>query len=95
MLSNFPHLNRRHFLKHVAGAAAMTLPGAQSVQNLGAAAPSLKKQNKHIIVLWMGGGPTHMDTWTIKVGSPNQGSFEPLKTSAPGIEISEAMPKVA
>jgi hypothetical protein len=95
MLSNFPHLNRRHFLKHVAGAAAMTLPGAQFVQNLSAAAPSLKKQNKHIIILWMGGGPTHMDTWTIKVGSPNQGSFEPLKTSAQGIEISEAMPKMA
>jgi len=45
--------------------------------------------------LWMGGGPTHMDTWTIKTGSANQGSFEALKTSADGIEISEAMPKMA
>jgi Protein of unknown function (DUF1501) len=43
----------------------------------------------------MGGGPTHMDTWTIKTGSANQGSFEALKTSADGIEISEAMPKMA
>jgi hypothetical protein len=95
MLSNFPHLNRRHFLKHVAGGAVMAAGGLQFVDSLSAAAPALKKQNKHIIILWMGGGPTHMDTWTIKVGSPNQGSFEPIKTSADGVEISEAMPKVA
>jgi hypothetical protein len=36
-----------------------------------------------------------MDSWTIKEGSPNQGSFEPLQTSAQGISISEAMPKMA
>ena len=34
MLSNFPHLNRRHFLKHMAGAAALTIPGAGFVSNL-------------------------------------------------------------
>lgn len=95
MLSNFPHLNRRHFLKHMAGAAAMVAGGSQFVSNLQAAGSAMKKQNKHIIVLWMGGGPTHMDLWDIKSGSPNQGSFEATKTSAPGIEISEAMPKVA
>src|SRR5271166_4001297 len=95
MLSNFPHLNRRHFLKHVAGGAVMAAAGTQFVQNLQAAAPALKKAGKHVIMLWMGGGPTHMDTWTIKEGSGNQGSFDPYKTTAPGIEISSAMPKVA
>jgi hypothetical protein len=92
MLSN---MNRRHFMAHMAGGAAMAAGGLQFVNNLTAASPSLKKQAKHIIVLWMGGGPTHMDSWTIKEGSANQGSFEPLQTSAPGISISEAMPKMA
>jgi len=79
----------------MAGGAAMAMGGLQFVSKLSAAAPAMKKQGKHVIVLYMGGGMTHMDTWTIKVGSPNQGSFEPLKTTADGIEISEAMPKMA
>jgi hypothetical protein len=79
----------------MAGGAAMAMGGFQFVNKLSAAAPSMKKQGKHVIVLYMGGGMTHMDTWTIKTGSPNQGSFEALKTSADGIEISEAMPKMA
>jgi Protein of unknown function (DUF1501) len=91
----FESMNRRHFLKHVAGSAALCAGSAQFVSQLAAASPNIKKQAKHIIVLWMGGGPTHMDTWTIKTGSPNQGSFEALKTTADGIEISEAMPKMA
>lgn len=95
MLSNDHRLNRRHFMKHVAGASAMTLGGAHFLSQLQAAAPAMKKQGKHFIMLYMGGGPTHMDLWTIKKDSPNQGSFEPIKTSAPGVEISEAMPKVA
>ena len=95
MLSNFPHLNRRHFLKHVAGSAAMLAGGTQFVNQLQAAAPTLKKQNKHIVILCMGGGPTHKDLWDISSGEATQGSFEATKTTAPGIEISEAMPKVA
>jgi uncharacterized protein (DUF1501 family) len=95
MLSNDHRLDRRHFMKHVAGATAMTMGGANLLSNLHAAAPAMKKQGKHFIMLYMGGGPTHMDLWNIHAGSPNQGSFEPLKTSANGVSISEAMPKVA
>jgi hypothetical protein len=88
-------MNRRHFLKHVAGAAAVTTAGMTFAQNLQAAAPALRAKGKHLIVLWMGGGPTHMDTWDIHVGSQNQGEFQPIKTSAPGVEISEVLPTVA
>jgi len=95
MLSNFSHLNRRHFIKHMAGAAALTVPGMGFVQNLQAATPTLRKSNKHIIILWMGGGPSHMDLWDIKVGSANQGDFKPIKTAADGVEISEVLPTVA
>jgi uncharacterized protein (DUF1501 family) len=93
MLSN--SMNRRHFLAHMAGGAAMAAGGLQFVSKLSAAAPTMRKQGKHVIVLYMGGGMTHLDTWTSKVGSPNQGSFEPIKTSADGIEIPESMPKMA
>src|SRR5271170_2483247 len=91
---NYP-MNRRHFLKHAAGAAAMTVAGQNFVQNLNAAAPALKKAGKHLVVMWMGGGPSHMDTWDIKVGSPNQGDLKPIETAAPGVMIGELMENTA
>ncbi|MCS6851952.1 MAG: DUF1501 domain-containing protein [Gemmataceae bacterium] len=96
MLSSYPTLNRRHFLQHVAGfSAGMALPGMQFLQQLRAAAPTLKKENKSLIILWMGGGPSTIDLWDLKPGSPNGGEFKPIKTTADGIEISEHLPTVA
>jgi hypothetical protein len=93
--ADYPMSNRRHFLKHMAGLSLMALPGMQFVQRLRAAAPALKKQNKSLIVLWMSGGPSHMDTWDLKPDSSNGGEFKPIKTSVPGIEISQHLPTVA
>jgi hypothetical protein len=87
--------NRRHFLKHVAGLSAMAVPGMSFIQSLKAAAPTLKKQNKSLIVLWMGGGPSTIDIWDLKPGSKNAGEFQPVSTTVPGIEICEHMPTVA
>ena len=93
--ADFPAYNRRHFLKHMAGLSLMAVPGMQFIQHLRAAAPALKKQNKSIIVLWMSGGPSHMDTWDLKPGADTGGDFKAIKTSVPGIEISEHLPTVA
>lgn len=86
---------RRHFLKHVAGLSALAVPGMNFMQALRAAGPTLKKQNKSLIILWMGGGPSTIDIWDLKPGSPNAGEFKPIKTSVSGIEICEHMPNVA
>jgi uncharacterized protein (DUF1501 family) len=88
-------MNRRHFLKHAAGAAAATVAGQTFINNMQAAAPTLKKAGKHLVILWMGGGPSHMDTWDIKVGSNNQGDFKPIETSVPGIMVGELMENTA
>ncbi len=88
-------MNRRHFLKHAAGAAAATVAGQTFINNLQAAGPALKKAGKHLVILWMGGGPSHMDTWDIKVGSNNQGDFKPIETSVPGIQVGELMENTA
>src|SRR5712691_10403615 len=93
--SDFPMFNRRHFLRHMIGFSAMALPGMQFVQRLRAAAPALKKQNKSLIILWMSGGPSHMDTWDMKPGESTGGQFKPIKTSADGVMISEHLPLVA
>ncbi len=88
-------LNRRHFLQHLAGYSAMAVAGSRFLQGLATAAPSLKKQNKSIIILWMGGGPPTIDIWDLKPRQPTGGDFKPIPTSVPGIEISEYMPTVA
>ena len=44
----------------------------------------------------MGGGPSSIDIWDLKPDSEkNGGPFRPIDTSAPGVKISEHMPKVA
>jgi Protein of unknown function (DUF1501) len=43
------------------------------------------------ILLWLEGGPSQMDTWDPKPGSP----FHPISTNVPGIQVSELMPRVA
>jgi hypothetical protein len=88
-------MNRRHFLSHVAGASALALPGLSFIENLRAQAPKLQKDNKSLIIFWMGGGPSHMDLWDLKPGAPTGGEFKTIKTSADGIEISEILPETA
>jgi hypothetical protein len=88
-------MSRRHFLGHVA-TTAMAVPAMQFAASLEANAQRLRKANKSMIVLWMGGGPSHMDTWDLKPDSDrNGGPFKPITTSAPGLMISEHLPTVA
>jgi len=88
-------MTRRHFMTHVAGASAVAVSGLQFLSGLKAAEEKLKKENKSLIILWMGGGPSHMDLWDLKPGDQNGGEFKPIKTKADGVEISEVLPTVA
>jgi hypothetical protein len=88
-------MTRRHFLTHVAGASAVVVSGLQFLHGLKAAETKLKKENKSLIILWMGGGPSHMDLWDLKPGSQNGGEFKPIKSKADGVEISEVLPTVS
>lgn len=88
-------MHRRHFLSHVAGASALSLPGLAFLNDLRAQAPKLQKEHKSLVILWMGGGPSHMDLWDLKPGEPTGGEFRPKPTSAPGVEISEILPETA
>jgi uncharacterized protein (DUF1501 family) len=88
-------MNRRHFLKHVAGASALALPGMRFLQGLASAQSDLKKANKSLIILWMGGGPSTIDLWDLKPGESTGGEFKPIKTPASGVEVSEILPNVA
>jgi len=94
-MAAYSGINRRHFLKHLAGLSALAVPGFQFVQGLRAAEADLKKHGKSLVIMWMGGGPSHMDLWDLKPGASTGGEFKPIKTSASGVEISEVLPSVA
>lgn len=68
---------------------------AQWLAPQGAMAQGKGKKPKSCILLWMNGGPSHLDTWDPKPGAPNGGPFKTIKTRVPGVEISEHMPQIA
>ena len=79
--------DRRHFMVHAAGAAAVTVPGMSFISNLRANAAELKKKGKSLIILWMGGGPTTIDLWDMKPDHANGGSHKPKPTAVSGIRL--------
>ena len=56
---------------------------------------SAKKSAKHVILLWMSGGPTQTDTWDMKPGHANGGEFKEIQTASSGLRFSEHLPKLA
>ncbi len=50
---------------------------------------------KSCIVLWMSGGPSHIDTFDPKPGASTGGPAKAIKTAASGIQISEHLPMLA
>ena len=58
-------------------------------------AAEIKKQQKHVILLWLAGGASQLETWDPKPGRPTGGPFMPISTNVPGVEISELLPKMS
>jgi len=52
---------------------------------------------KSAIFVFLGGGPTHLDSFDLKPDAPAEfrGEFKPIDTNVPGIQISEHLPKLA
>ncbi len=88
-------IDRRHFMQHAAALGALSGAGSQFWTGLRAAETKLKKEQKSLIILWMGGGPSHMDLWDLKPGASTGGEFKPIDTAAKGVQISDVLPELA
>lgn len=86
-------MSRRHFMRHLASAAA-TIPALNFISHVKANAADLKKRQKACILMWMSGGPPSIDIWDLKPESKNGGEFKPINTKG-DLQISEHMPKTA
>ena len=87
-------MGRRGFLTTFAGGIFGALAtNALSPSEALAAGPPAKA--KACIVLWMNGGPSHIDTFDPKPGTAVGGSFKAIKTRTKGLQICEHLPHLA
>jgi uncharacterized protein (DUF1501 family) len=92
-------LSRRELLKVGAlGLGGLTLPGLLRLQQTASAsAAAHAARARSVILLFLSGGPSHLDMWDLKPDAPEEirGTFRPVATTVPGIHISEHMPRMA
>jgi uncharacterized protein (DUF1501 family) len=86
-------LTRRNFLRAGSLAAGVSLCDADTSQ----AAQGSARRAKSCIVLFLVGGPSHLETWDPKPDAPTdvRGPFRSIATSVPGLRISEHLPRTA
>lgn len=95
-------VSRRDFIK----AGGLTVGGLTLAQVLAAREAGAKEAHaagrpssahKAVIMVYLPGGPTHMDTYDLKpeAAAEFRGELKPIKTNVPGMEISELFPKQA
>jgi hypothetical protein len=87
--------SRRNVLAGAACAAWTGLLSRWSWGDQRPVAPAAKA--KSVILIFNGGAPSHIDLWDPKPSAPEdvRGPWKPIKTSVPGIEISELLPDLA
>ena len=86
-------LSRRSFVQ--LGVAGMTSAGLADV--LRAARSGGSERDTSAILIWLDGGPSHMDLYDLKPEAPIEyrGIWRPIPTNVPGVEISELFPRQA
>jgi hypothetical protein len=77
------------------GLGGLTLPGLFRLEQATAAPRSAKA--KSVILLFLSGGPSQLDMFDLKPQAPEEirGTFKPIATNVPGIQVSEHLPCMA
>src|ERR1700757_5128683 len=88
-------ITRRGFLRIGAFGAGLTLAELLRLRALaGMAGNSPASTPKSAIMIYLPGGPSHMDMYDLKPEAPPEfrGEFKPIATNVPGVQICEHMP---
>src|SRR5580704_15648773 len=88
-------LNRRSFVK--AGILGSTGLALADLLRHEARANQAPTRRPSVIILWMRGGPSHIDMWDPKPNAPVEyrGEFGVMNTNVPGIMLSDMLPQCA
>lgn len=90
-------LSRRELLRIGSlGAAGLTLPHLLAADER-ATANNLAASADAAIVIFLNGGPSHLDMWDMKPDAPVEirGEFSPIETTNPGVQLCEHLPRMA
>lgn len=82
--------SRRSFLQvGMAGMGSLTLPQLLAAKEAGG-----QKKDTSVILLWLDGGPGHMDMYDMKPEAPAEyrGIWRPIRTNVPGFDMTEMYP---
>jgi hypothetical protein len=90
-------LSRRRLLE-VGGwsAAGLSLAGLLGSRSA-LAAEAIPARAENCIIVFLNGGPSHLDMWDMKPNAPAEirGPFNPISTHVAGIQLSEHLPRLA
>ena len=87
-------LPRREFLRTgLAGFSSLSLPGLLRLK--AQAGITAKRANTAVIVVWLHGGASHLETYDPKpkAAAEFRGPYSPIATRTPGLEICELLPR--
>ena len=86
-------ISRRSFVK-VGATLPWTLP---ALLHPASASASTNSKAKSVILLWLWGGPSHLDTFDPKPNAQSnvRSPFKTVSTSVPGFQLTELLPKLA
>jgi hypothetical protein len=87
-------LGRRDFVRIALGAGAATGLAARFGAPAAAAGQG-RARARAVILLWMQGGPSQIDTFDPKPGTETGGPFKAIETRVRGLQISEHLPRLA
>jgi hypothetical protein len=88
-------VSRRMFLRlGASGLGALSLPSLFRARDASAREGRSRKDTR-VILIWLEGGPSHMDLWDMKPQAPAEyrGYWRPIATNADGLQITEMFPK--
>jgi len=90
---NLANCSRRAFVHRLTAGALVSASGWLEVL----AARAAPTPPKACILLYMAGGPSHIDTFDPKPDAPDnvRGDFKPIQTAVQGVQISEHFPRLA
>ena len=88
-----PRVSRRHFLE----VGTLGVAGLSLAQLLGAQAKGSSSRADSCIIIFLNGGPSHLDMWDMKPDAPAgiRSPFASLPTSVPGVRFCEYLPRLA
>lgn len=87
--------SRRQFLGGVTAAGVAASSMSMDVLKAESLSKQLKQKGKRVLLLWLAGGASQLETWDPKPGRLTGGPYQAIQTSLPGVQISELMPKMS